>query len=202
MSYDPPKWEVFDKHGPSIEGKKFGVLTTVGHVNRFKARYRAAKALVGVELKDFSTATGPGYLALTQVLYTYSAFELLLGAIGIKQKHSDKLLAKYSVDDWANKLKKADTNDTVYNFVLAHGNLDSKHKHHVSQYLAERKPYNFIYLASVIRHTFAHGHLTPSAGKAAPGQVEAICGVLIEALFQIIDTEFGERMNALEKAAT
>ncbi len=202
MSYDPPKWEIFDKHGPYIEEHKFGILTTVGYVNRFRARYRAAKALVGLELKDFSAVTGPGYLALTRMLYVYSAFELFLGAVGIKHKHSDKLLAKYPVDDWTKKLKAADTNDTIYRFVLMHGNLDGKHKHHVSQYLAAHKPFNFAYLASVIRHTFAHGHLTPGAGKAAPGQVEAICEVLMCALLHVIDSEFEERMNALQRAAT
>ncbi|MBI3773506.1 MAG: hypothetical protein HY272_12500 [Gammaproteobacteria bacterium] len=202
MSYDPPKWEIFDKHGPYVEGRKFGIFTTVDHVNRFKARYRAAKALAGLELKDFSAITSPGYLALTRMLYAYSAFELLLCVIGVKQKNSDRLLAKYPIDDWVQELKKADTNDTIYNFVLAHGNLNDKHKHHVSQYLASRKPFNFTFLASAIRHTFAHGHLTPGAGKATSRQVEAICDVLVRALFQIIDAEFEERMNVLQKAVT
>lgn len=202
MSYDPPKWDIFDKHGPYLDGHKFGILTTVGHVNRFKARYRAAKALDGLELKEFSAATGPGYLALTRLLYAFSAFELFLRAVGVKQKHSDKLLAMYPVDDWTNELRKADANDTIYRFVLAHGNLDNQHKHHVSQYLAAQKPYNFTFLASVVRHTFAHGHLTPGAGKAAPGQAEAVCDVLVHALFQIMDREFEERMDALQKATT
>jgi len=184
------------------QSHKFGILTTVGHVNRFKARYRAARALEGIELKDFSAATGPGYLALTRILYTYSAFELFLCAIGVKQKKLEKLLARYPVDDWIKQLKKADASDIIYNFVLAHGSLDGSHKHHVLQYLASRKPMNYTFLASVIRHTFAHGHLTPGSGKASPGQVEVICSVLTQSLFCIMDREFEERMVALQRAAT
>lgn len=202
LSHDPPKWDVFDKHGPYINGHKFGILTTVAHVNRFRARYRAARALEGLELKDFSAATEPGYLALTKMLYTYSAFELFLSAIGVKQKNAEKLLSRYSVDDWIKELRAADANDVIYKFVLAHGNLDSRHRHHVSQYLAKRKPMNYTFLASVIRHTFAHGYLTPGAGKAPPGQVEAICDVLARSLFCVMDREFEDRMNALTRAAT
>lgn len=201
MSYDPPKWEVFDKHGPYIEGHKFGVLTTVAYVNRFRARYRAAKALEAIGLRDFSPATEPGYLALTKMLYAFSAFELFLPAIGIKQKKSDKLLSRYPVNDWVEKLRAADARDIIYQFVLEHGQLDSKHKHHVSQYL-EKKPTNYTYLTSVIRHTFVHGHLTPSAGGAPIGQMGNICAVLVGSLFQIMDREFSERMSALEKVVT
>jgi hypothetical protein len=201
MANEPPDWDVFDKHGPSTDGAKFGIYTTVGTVNRFCARYRVAKAFETISLKDFSTATEPGYLALTRAFFTYSAFELFLRAIGMKQKKTQPLLVKFPVADWTTDLRAADTNDIIYKFLLAHGDPDNAHRTHISNYLAKQS-FNFTYLASMVRHGFVHGHLTPGAAKATPGHVEGICSVLVKALFQVIDREFSDRMAQLKRVAT
>ena len=201
MANEPPNWDVFDKHGPATDGRRFGIYTSTGSINRFCARYRVAKALEGLALKDFSTATEPGYLALTRMLFCYSAFELFLAAIGLKPKKTLPLLTKYPVSDWVRDLRIADAGDITYNFLLTHASPDAAHKTHISAYLAGTD-FNYIYLASMVRHGFAHGHLTPSAGKAPPGQIESVCEVLRMSLFEIMDLEFTDRMKELKRVAT
>lgn len=199
MSHDPPKWEVFDKHGPYIDGHHFGLLVSAGHVNRFKARYRAAHALTRVDLDGFHPDTESGYTALTKAFLTYSAFEYFLQAIKVKQKRAGSLLARYPVADWVRDVRTADTGNLFYNFVILH--VDARHKHHLGEYLGGRD-FNYTFLASSVRHTFAHGILTPSAGGCPAGQAAAICDVIASSLMQVMDHEFTERMDALERAAS
>lgn len=197
MSHDPPGWEVFDKHGPYIDGHHFGIFISTGHVNRFRARYRVAKALVRIELDDFHPDTEDGYTAITRLFLTYSAFEHFLNALKIKQKKADTLLAKYSVPDWVIELRMADAGDLFFRFIISH--VDARHKRHIGEYLVG-KPFNYIYLISAVRHTFAHGILTPGAGGCAPGQAAAVCTILTRSLMTVMDAEFSNRMVALERA--
>lgn len=88
----PPKWGTFDhyvKHIPSIA---FGFVCGGGDVNRFAARYRAAKTFRRVEFEGLVSATADGYGALCQLLLTYSAFEHFLRCIGVEMQHSLNLL--------------------------------------------------------------------------------------------------------------
>ena len=198
MSHDPPSWEVFDRHGPYIDGHHYGIFVSTGHVNRFRARYRVAHALARLELDEFHPDTEDGYTAITRAFLTYSAFEHFLQAIKIKQKKADALLAKYPVADWIRELRASDAEDSLFRFVMIH--VDAKHKHHIGEYLAGR-PFNYTYLVSAVRHTFAHGILTPSAGGCVAGQAAAVCAVLTKSLMAVMDAEFSERMAALDRAA-
>jgi hypothetical protein len=193
---EPPKWAIFDKNGPYIDGHDFGLLTTTGNINRFCARYRAAKSLESMTLDGFSRDTNAGYLSLTKLFYAYSAFEYFLQAIGVKQKKAKALLTKYRVSDWITEIKTRDVDDTFFIFVM--GFVNASHKHHIGEYI-KGNDFNFTYLPSGVRHTFAHGILTPNAGKCPVNQTIEICEKLYEILFIIMDTEFSERMDELHR---
>jgi len=199
MSNDPPKWEVFDKHGPYIDGHDFGLLTTTGNINRFRARYRAAKSYESLSLNGISAVTELGYSALTKLFFVYSAFEPFLRVIGIKQRKVNKILCKYDVDSWVADIKSNDTDDKLFSFIVNH--VNTAHKTEIGKYFKSEK-FNYTYLPSSIRHTFAHGILTPNAGGCDPSQINEVSNIICDSLFEIMDREFEERMNQLERLVT
>jgi hypothetical protein len=122
-----------------------------------------------------------------------------LRSIGVKQKKTGPLLSRYPTDDWAYMLKAADTGDAFFSFLIDY--VDAAHRHHIQNYLVG-KPFIYLYLTSAVRHTFAHGVLTPGAGACAPGQTQTVADILTSSLFEVMDTEFSERMEHLKKAAS
>jgi hypothetical protein len=89
----PPKWGTFDHYVKHMPPTTFGFVCGGGDVNRFAARYRAAKTFRRVEFKGVVVATADGYSALCQLLLTFSAFEHFLPCIGMEMQHSLNLLS-------------------------------------------------------------------------------------------------------------
>jgi hypothetical protein len=174
----------------------FDLFTSTGDVNRFAARYRLAKSFQGIALEGYSSNTSRGYGALLKIVLTYSAFELFREAIGIRQAELSTLLHKYKAEEWGRKIRAADRDDKFYRFIYER--VNQPHKVELDNYFRD-DPCNISYLASAIRHIFAHGTLTPNANQAEPAAVLEVCRVLYEAMMTIMDREFEERMVTFEK---
>jgi len=189
----PKEWATYNFHAPRSSPGLLNLTGTVGDVNRFGARFRLAKAFKGLELDGYTEPTASGYSALCRVFLTWSAFEQFMTAIGVKQSGLAALLAKHDTVRLQGDIRAIDTNDRFYRFICA--KVNQRHQRELVNYL-NADPCNITYLASAIRHIFAHGSLTPNANQVDPCVAIAVCDKLSEVMLHIMDTEFSERINA------
>jgi hypothetical protein len=159
----PPRWAEFDSRARIA----FEVFKSAALVNRFAARYRLAKAFRSIALDGYSDATAQGYNALTRLMFTWSAFEGLLIALGMDPKHRIGDIAKrYNYDALLGELRAADPEYRFFKFVLAR--LENKNQSAEFDNFVNGKPCCGVTLARGVRHIFVHGPLTPSANQAEP----------------------------------
>ncbi len=193
----PTQWSVFDKHanlGPAI----LNLAGSMGDVNRFGARFRLAKAFRGLNLDNYSSSTAQGYSSLCRVMFAWSAFEQFMEVTDTKQSNLGLLLAKYNTPKLQQQIRLLDVDDRLYKFI--YDRVNQTHKTELDNYF-KADPCNVTYLASAIRHIFAHGTLTPNANQVEPGVVVEVCDLLSRALIKVMDDEFSDRMdNFLEEA--
>ena len=78
----PPNWSTFDEYVMVAGSDRLGFAGTTADINRFAARYRAAKCFAKVEFDELTETTSDGYSGLVQLLLTYSAFEHFMRCIG------------------------------------------------------------------------------------------------------------------------
>ena len=90
-------------------------------------------------------------------------------------------------------IRKVDVGDRFYGFI--YGRVNPAHKLELDNYF-NADPCNVAYLASSIRHIFAHGNLTPNAAQAEPAVVIEICNQLSNFLLGVMNAEFGKLMQA------
>lgn len=183
----PPKWQALDDCLHAFSAKSVGFYVSTGDLNRFASRYRLARSFEAITLADYSQPTVAGYGALFRVFLVWSAFELFLRAIGRKQHQLDALLAPYSPESVAAEIVLLDPEKRFYGFIYERANYRQKKE---VKACFTGASFNVTYLASAIRHIFAHGHLTPSAGNTNPEAACSICSVLCDFLFQVMNTEF------------
>ena len=192
----PPGWAVFDFYAKRNDAGLFGFTGSVGDVNRFAARYRLAKSFRGLHLDGYSETTADGYAALARVTFTWSAFERLLELLGLRQKKCGALIQKYDAGALIAELRALDIGDKFYRFVRE--KVEPPHRPELDNYL-NLDPCNVTYLASTIRHVFAHGILTPGANKSEAANAAKICNRLSQGLFRVMDREFEEHIRAFQK---
>jgi hypothetical protein len=164
-------------------------------VNRFKARYRLARAFRGLDLEGFSRATQEGYSALTKVSLHWSAFEAMLLAFGLGDD-ARSIARGYDFSRSVAAVRRYDPGDLYFTFVREMLDARSPLKRQLRQYLAGG-PVTTFALAKALRHIYFHGHLTPNAREVAPGSVVAICNVLTDSLVFVMDEEFSSRADDL-----
>ena len=151
MNY-PPRWADFEANVPSgFPYMGFAKDASVGDVNRFGARYRAAKSFKHADFAVLSDSTVHGYTALIRLLLCYSAFEHLLKCLGWKQKDSEAALPEGAQDRVLAKLRSIDGHEKFFGAAADHLGGD---KRFVADCLAG-KPVNPAALAGAIRHAFA-----------------------------------------------
>lgn len=195
----PPHWDVFDYYASVASPNYFNLFSSTGDINRFAARYRLAKCFRGMLLDSITEITANGYSALCRVLLVWSAFEFFLKAINVRQADLAGLLAPYHTQKWIDEIRRADTNEKFYRFIYER--VNQSHKRELDNYFGN-DPCNVTYLASAIRHLFAHGILTPNANGANPGDVITLCNVLYDALMSVMDDEFSKRMLEFRRMVT
>ena len=189
----PTNWRHYDRDVYYVGAGQFGFDTDNGDVNRFAARFRAAACYRGVNLEGYSAATAGGYSALCRVLFTWSAFESFLGICGLDQVTAAPILDARGAGAVIAKIRRADTGSLFYRFI--YDRVNTAHKRELENFF-NNDPFNAAYLASAIRHLFAHGSLTPNANQVDPDTVTTVCNALCEFLLTVMDDEFGNRVAA------
>ncbi len=186
----PTNWDEYDYVVMHVGAKHFGFASDEGDVNRFAARFRAAASFRGIRLDGYTPATEAGYSALCRILFTWSAFESYLKIIGLDQRTVGPLLDGYGAAAAIAAVRAGDIENRFYGFI--HARVNPAHKAELDNYF-KNDPCNVGYLASAIRHIFAHGWLTPNANQVAPAAVEAVCNAVCDFLLNVMDQDFGER---------
>jgi len=171
----------------------FGFKVEVGDVNRFAARFRAAKCFKGVRLDGYSSNTEAGYAALCRVLFVYSAFETYLDITGNTAASISADLSAAGADSLMKRIKSLDTHDRFYKFIYER--VNSSHKRELDNYFND-DPCNVAFLASAIRHIFAHGSLSPSAGGSESSEAVKICDAVSIFLLSFMEKDFAKRIAA------
>jgi len=192
----PPGWQTFDEFALAPGPSYMGFAGTTAQINRFAARYRAAKCFTDVSFDELTRDTADGYSALVQLLLTYSAFEHLLRCIGLDLKGTSSLLTTAERDKVIARLHSLNGGDELFAAIRQH--LEPRYQRQVDAFKSAGSC-NPLYLAAALRHTFAHGHLAASPQSVPPEAVGTVCRYICRVLFWLMDKEFKCRIEAFEK---
>lgn len=191
----PPCWETLDSFALVPGPGYMGFVVTLSQLNRFAARYRAAKCFSGVTFDELTRTTSDGYSALVHLLLTYSAFEHFLRCIGLELRNSNALLSQDERDRALGKLRSLTGSDDFFRALRQH--LEPRYQRHVDIFRSQGAC-NPLYLAAAVRHAFAHGHLAASPQGVPQETVGTVCRYLCRVLFWLMDREFRSRIEAFE----
>lgn len=187
----PPNWSVFDNYVVHVGSELLGFDGSAGDVNRFAARYRAAKCFSNVEFNGLTNESSEAYSELVHLLFTYSAFEHFMRCIGVQMKTSHNLLSTDERDRTLLQLRRFNGQAELFAALRSH--LDPNYRRQVDNHL-QNNQCNPLYLAAGIRHAFAHGKFTASPGNTTQHAVATVCRYFCRVLFRIMDREFSNRM--------
>lgn len=188
----PSGWENYQNLVMHTGASFFGFKENIGDVNRFAARFRAAKCLSGVRLVGYSSSVEAGYSSLCRVLFVYSAFETYLDITSNTRDSISTALTNAGADTLMKRIRSLDTNNRFYKFI--YNRVNQSHKKELDNYFNE-DPCNVAYLASAIRHIFAHGELSPSAGGSESSEAVKICESVSDFLLRFMDKDFACRIG-------
>lgn len=192
----PPLWGTFDEYGPRLGTAVFAFARPVGDVNRFAARYKAARCFRAVDFDGLSQPSVQSYSGLVQLLLTYSAFEYFLKCIGTDLRGAGALLSEVQRTQFLNNLRRLQGQGGVFTAVRPHVNRTFQDQIELHLQEADCNPW---YLAGAIRHGFAHGAVTATPNGAEPQSMGTVSRFLSKALFLFMDGEFRERMQEFER---
>jgi len=167
-------------------------------LNRFAARFRVARSFRGLNLHDYGQDTVAGYGGLLRVFLTWSAFEQYLSILPMHQADCGTLLKPHISDEVIDTIRESDDDQRFFTMIAKKTN--PKNRDQINRYLASRS-FNFSYLASAIRHVFAHGDLTPHAEGADPWGVRRLCDEIAEVHLKAAGTDFAARVKRLKSKA-
>lgn len=193
----PSSWISYDSYISAFGFDGYEFPCEIGDVNRFGARFRVAVSFKEIVLEGYGSETADGYSALCKVFLAWSAFEAFMKVFDIDQKSAETVINSYSATTVVSKIRTLDENDSFYKFIYER--VNKTHQKQLDEYFTSN-PCNALYLASAIRHLFAHGPLTPNASKVRPSIVCEICQLLYEFLIHVMDSDFTkhiERMNRI-----
>jgi hypothetical protein len=191
-----PNWQFYDRNCHAA--RRIGLFAEVAVVNRFRARYRLARAFRGLDLDGYSMATRQGYEALTRVSLHWSAFETMLKALCVQGDRVPALVAKYPHAGCSDDVRRADPDGRFVRYVLENLDGETRLRGQLSHHLAGQDVPPTA-LAKAIRHIFLHGLLTPNARQVDPRNVQSICNKLSRGLVIIMDGEFAAAVSDLEE---
>lgn len=196
-------WSKFCKTVDSVDIQDFGFIRPLADVNRFAARYRVARSFRGINFEDMVATTSKCYGDFTRMLLTYSAFEVFLHITGKSQSTIGPKLERAGSPQLMSHLREIDRDSSFYAFL--HERVNANHQAQLEYFMAH-DPCNVAYLASSIRHIFAHGWLTPHAGGGDPELAGKICSAISEFLLKFMDQLFSihidKGLNTLQIASS
>ena len=188
----PLEWSEYIKSVAYINPNDFGFRDNQGDINRFAARFRAANKFRGIVLEGYREDTANGYSALCQVMFTWSAFETFEKIAKLNRSDISEELEHFGAIEVLNQIRVIDKDNKFYQFIYER--VNDRHKKELDSYF-NQDSCNIIYLASAIRHIFAHGWLSPHANQADPKVVDRICHILSQFLLDFMDREFSSRVD-------
>jgi hypothetical protein len=177
--------------------RNVGFAVPLGDVNRFAQRFRLAKSFQSITFAGYSAVTSRAYAALLRVFLAWSAFEILLRAMGLKQKDTAPLFDRHGASSVLDNIRETDHDGKVAKFLLA--NANPTHQDVLSTFLTGGSV-NVGYFISGVRHVFAHGILTAHAGGASPEAMTDVCTSLSEFLLRVMDAEFSRCLDEAPKS--
>lgn len=191
-------WKGLHERGHQAVNAGFAVSNA--ELFRFLNRYKVAQSFRGINLDGFNSPTVDGYSALFRVMLVWSAFERFLVAIGLRQKDSTSLLVPYEPAKHVREVRKADYEARLFSFVRKHA--DKKPTQDQLDDFLQGRDCNPTYLASSLRHIFAHGWLTPHAGRTNPERVARVCGLVCDFHMNVMDGEFERRVSSYAQSTS
>lgn len=191
----PPRWVTFNQYVMVAGADRLGFAGSTADVNRFAARYRAAKCFRNVEFEEVTASTAQGYTALVQLLLSYSAFEHFMRCIGVRLPTSHSLISEPERDLALSRLRGLQGQRELFRTLRQH--LDPPYQRQVDAHLSN-DPCNLLYLAAALRHAFAHGTLAATPVGVPEQSVATVCRFLCRVLFRVMDREFENRMTEFE----
>lgn len=192
----PSHWGYFDGYVRYHHSVPFGFKDDIANINRFSARFRVASSFSNLSLENFSAPTEAGYSGLCRVFLVWSAYEVFLDIIELHPSKTQELLNRYDSQSFILKIRELDVGDRFYKFIYER--VNKTHKSELDKYFQE-DDCNPQYLASAIRHIFAHGTLSANANDVSPNVVANICNILAEYLLKVMDDEFSRKIESHKK---
>lgn len=194
----PPRWRKYcaEVRGGHFKKFDFPANITSADVNRFAARYRAARAFSGVKIDGYKDATAEGYSGLFSALLTWSAFERFYTIVhGTKQGIYEYHIPADEHENLVLALKKNGSCEPFFQYV--HDESDpGKARKGIASILDEGSgAVKTLSLAGGIRHIFGHGYLTPNANNSKPEEVAEICQLICGFLFKLMDDGFRRKID-------
>jgi hypothetical protein len=186
MAY-PSAWERYCGAVGHVDPRQYGLKATNDDINRWAARYRAARAFGGVLLEGYSNSTSEGYSGFCKVFFVWSAFERFLPIVGLEQVSSGRLFKNEDSESIGRRVLELDRNERLYGFI--YDRCNNKNQEELQKWRSKELG-NFTYLLSAVRHVFVHGHLTPHADGANPVKSAKICNIISDHVLDVMDNEF------------
>lgn len=197
---EPTEWDKFCKLSKLHPFTDFSLpsTTVIGQANRYRARYSLVSDITQVKINHCNEDTADGYTQLMRVVMAWGAVESFFNLKGIHiNKYANRTNHLKPLYDAAleSDLRNDFNNPEYLKFfeVVHRESTDTKHQQEIGSYLENPSGnYELSYLASGVRHTFAHGILTPHSGNVKPKTTIEICKKLIYFFLPIIDLEFSK----------
>lgn len=195
VAHLPPRWsnwqDLFKEGYPT---DALGFDCSQAHLNRFAARFRLANAYRGIMLEDYSEPTVQGYSALFHLFLTWTAFEQYLKAFPCAQDSCRDWFDSHIPAGAADKIRALDEGRRLFGLIYSKANKKVREN---IQAFWDGDDFNFTYLASSVRHIFAHGILTPHASGADPAVVATITTDLSQIHLWAVAADFKARVERL-----
>ncbi|MBL9115379.1 MAG: hypothetical protein JNJ83_10270 [Verrucomicrobiaceae bacterium] len=182
--------------GDSLAG--LGWVGTKFDFYRFANRLRLAACFGGLQLKGFTDDTASGYDALTQVFFTWSAFERYVDLANDRPPFRElfRHYPRTRFVELSAACRAQDPEGRLAEFLIQQALLPV-HEEHLRRF-RDGDPYAVLTLAACIRHIFAHGHLTANPYRLPAANLVVICCALHEFLMRFMREDFLRRVQLAE----
>jgi hypothetical protein len=179
--------------GDSLSG--LGFVGTKFDFYRFANRLRLAACFGGLHLKGFGEDTASGYDALTQVFFTWSAFERYVDLAHDRPPFRElfKHYPRARFVELSAGCRGQDPEGKLAEFLIQQSLLPV-HEMWLGRY-RDGDPYAVLTLAACIRHIFAHGVLTANPYRLPSQNLVVICCALHEFLLSFMREDFLRRVQ-------
>ena len=174
-----------------------GFSCALADLNRFAHRYRLATSFRGIDLYRYTRETAYGYSCLFWVFLVWSAFEHFLRMIPCSQDDCNDIIRRYPATKAIRYIRAQDPQYRFFGMIAS--KTRPRGRKELEAFMAGQ-PINYTYLASTIRHIFAHGELTPNVNRSDPESVGAICETIAEIHLRVLEREFSRRIRELGRS--